>query len=131
MPSNATIIKEGLVNLEAHHTLKDLEPVKATLEKMGYCVTHISVHKDEGHINPDGLKEYNYHAHVMIINYDFEKHRTIRPTHKQMRELQTDVAKALDMQRGLEYINPKSAHPDQIERYQKNPELFTTEKNSV
>ena len=128
MPKNAEIIKEAIINLEERHTMSDLAPVIDRLQEMGYKVTHVAIHKDEGHINDDGSKSYNYHAHLMLINYDFEKHRTVRPGHAEMRQMQTDIANALQMERGKEFINPKTAHPDQLARYQENPEAFTTTK---
>ena len=51
LPSNATLVKEAMINLEKHHTIQDLEKVKNTLEKeYGYKVTNISIHRDEGYI---------------------------------------------------------------------------------
>ncbi|QKJ26173.1 hypothetical protein ACBT_0189 [Aliarcobacter cibarius] len=43
---------------------------------------------------------YNYHAHFMIINYDFTKHRTIRNQLKDMSRMQSIVADTLKMTRG-------------------------------
>ena len=58
LPSNATLIKEAILNLNENHTLQDLEKVKNTLEKeYGYKITNISIHKDEGYIFTD---EKNY-----------------------------------------------------------------------
>ncbi len=148
LPSNATLIKEAIINLESHHNLNDLEKVKDTLEKeYGYKITDISIHRDEGYIytstknyimgrnqyknldetphiaeldkdnkfyewtlkdnkwiKGDEIKEYkihyNYHAHIVMLNYDFSKHRTIRNNLKDLSKMQTLVAEDLNMQRG-------------------------------
>lgn len=149
LPKTATLIKEAVINLEAHHNLKDLEKVKDTLEKeYGYKITDISIHRDEGYIftetknytmgrnqfknleetpfiaeldlkdnkfyewnlnnnkwvKGDEIKDYkiekNYHAHVVMLNYDFSKHRTIRNNLKDLSKMQTLVARDLGMERG-------------------------------
>ncbi|MDD3009686.1 MAG: hypothetical protein PHQ70_12615, partial [Arcobacter sp.] len=149
LPSNATLIKEAILNLNENHTLKDLEKVKDTLEKeYGYKISNISIHKDEGYIYTDTknytmgrnqyknleetpyiaeldlkdnkfyewnlnnnkwvkgeeIKDYkiekNYHAHIVMLNYDFSKHRTIRNSLKDLSKMQTLVAKDLNMERG-------------------------------
>ncbi len=149
LPKTATLIKEAIINLEAHHNLNDLEKVKDNLEKeYGYKITDISIHRDEGYIYTDtknytmgknqfknldetpyiaelDLKDnkfyewnlsnnkwikgdeikdykihYNYHAHIVMLNYDFTKHRTIRNNLKDLSKMQTLVAEDLNMQRG-------------------------------
>jgi hypothetical protein len=50
----------------------------------------------------DGKEKINYHAHLVFHNYDFDKHITIKRDKDVMRKLQTDVAKSLGMERGLE-----------------------------
>ncbi len=148
LPKTATLIKEAVINLEAHHNLNDLEKVKDTLEKeYGYKITDISIHRDEGYIftetknyimgrnqyknldetphiaeldkdnkfyewtlknnkwiKGDEIKDYkinhNYHAHIVMLNYDFAKHRTIRNNLKDLSKMQTLVARDLNMERG-------------------------------
>lgn len=148
LPKTATLIKEAVINLEAHHNLNDLEKVKDTLEnEYGYKITDISIHRDEGYIftetknyimgrnqyknldetphiaeldkdnkfyewtlqnnnwiKGDEIKDYkinhNYHAHIVMLNYDFSKHRTIRNNLKDLSKMQTLVARDLSMERG-------------------------------
>jgi hypothetical protein len=158
LPKTATLIKEAVINLEAHHNLNDLEKVKDTLEKeYGYKITDISIHRDEGYIftetknyimgrnqyknldetphiaeldkdnkfyewtlknnnwiKGDEIKDYkinhNYHAHIVMLNYDFTKHRTIRNNLKDLSKMQTLVAKDLKMERGKcsSYVEAKN-----------------------
>lgn len=149
LPSNATLVKEAMINLEKHHTINDLEKVKNTLEKeYGYLVTDMSIHRDEGYIETndksfimgrnqfknfkdtpfiaeldlkdnkfyewnlnnnkwikgDEIKDYkinyNFHGHIVMLNYDFTKHRTIRNNLKELSRMQTLVANDLGMKRG-------------------------------
>lgn len=159
LPSNATLIKEAVINLEAHHNLNDLEKVKDTLEnEYGYKITDISIHRDEGYIftetknyimgrnqyknldetphiaeldlkdnkfyewnlnnnkwvKGEEIKDYkiekNYHAHIVMLNYDFSKHRTIRNNLKDLSKMQTLVARDLGMERGKcsSYVEAKN-----------------------
>lgn len=149
LPSNATLIKEAILNLNENHKMEDLEKVKQTLEnEYGYKISNMSIHRDEGYIytdtknytmgrnqfknleetpfiaeldlkdnkfyewnlnnnkwiKGDEIKDYkiekNYHAHIVMLNYDFSKHRTIRNNLKDLSKMQTLVAKDLNMERG-------------------------------
>lgn len=149
LPSNATLIKEAILNLNENHKMEDLEKVKNTLEKeYGYKISNMSIHRDEGYIytdtknytmgknqfknleetpfiaeldsndnkfyewtlqnnkwiKGDEIKDYkiekNYHAHIVMLNYDFSKHRTIRNNLKDLSKMQTLVARDLNMERG-------------------------------
>lgn len=55
-------------------------------------------------VKGEEIKDYkiekNYHAHVVMLNYDFSKHRTIRNNLKDLSKMQTLVAKDLGMERG-------------------------------
>lgn len=55
-------------------------------------------------VKGDEIKDYkiekNYHAHVVMLNYDFSKHRTIRNNLKDLSKMQTLVARDLNMERG-------------------------------
>ncbi len=55
-------------------------------------------------VKGDEIKDYkiekNYHAHIVMLNYDFSKHRTIRNNLKDLSKMQTLVAKNLGMERG-------------------------------
>jgi len=44
--------------------------------------------------------KHNHHAHIMLLNYNFTTHRTVRLQKKDMSRLQTVVATSLKMERG-------------------------------
>ena len=72
-------------------------------DKYGFQCYQIVIHRDEGHINDDGEKEINHHAHLELITLDKEtgKQRW-NFTPKKLRELQTEVAEILQMERGID-----------------------------
>lgn len=101
--TKATPIREAVVNLNENHKMEDLINLSQMLENdYQMKVLHIAIHRDEGHIDTDGKEKINYHAHLVFHNYDFDKHITIKRDKDVMRKLQTDVAKNLGMERGLE-----------------------------
>lgn len=69
---------EAVVNLNANHTLKDLEELSRAIEKeTGFTTLQISIHRDEGKITEDGRKEKNYHAHINFFTCDRETGRQL------------------------------------------------------
>ena len=113
---------EAAINLEAHHTLKDVEKINEYLEqKHGLRAIQSSIHRDEGHINDEGKPEYNLHAHVVYCNLDKDGKTVLKGLEKDdFRELQTFVAKTLQMQRGQSAEITKAKH--------KTPQEFRHEK---
>lgn len=113
---------EAVINLEAHHTLKDVEKINEYLEqKHGLRAVQSSIHRDEGHINDEGKPEYNLHAHVVYCNLDKDGKTILKGLEKDdFRELQTFVAKTLQMQRGQSAEITKAKH--------KTPQEFRHEK---
>ena len=113
---------EAVINLEAHHTLKDVEKINEYLEqKHGLRAVQSSIHRDEGHINDEGKPEYNLHAHVVYCNLDQEGKTILKGLEKaDLRELQTFVSEALQMTRGQSAEITKAKH--------KSPQEFRYEK---
>lgn len=113
---------EAAINLEVHHTLKDVEKINEYLEqKHGLRAVQSSIHRDEGHINDEGKPEYNLHAHVVYCNLDKDGKTVLKGLEKDdFRELQTFVAKTLNMQRGQSAEITKAKH--------KSPQEFRHEK---
>lgn len=103
----------AIVNFNKEHTPDDIKKVCDYLEKtLDTKVIQYSMHRDEGHIIEDDLKDIhdainidiaikNYHAHIEFMGLDSTgasiRRKLDRPFLKQ---LQTDVAKILNMQRG-------------------------------
>ena len=101
--TKATPIREAVVNLNENHTMEDMKKLSEMLEKdYQMKVLHIAIHRDEGHIDSEGNEKINHHAHIVFSNYDFEKHITIKRDKEVIRQLQTDVANCLGMERGKE-----------------------------
>ena len=93
---------EAVVNLNAGHTLKDVQRVAAHIaEKFNLIATEIAIHRDEGRVER-GTPIYNLHAHLNFVTYKDGRQNwrrnKIKP--KDLRELQTEVADLLAMERG-------------------------------
>lgn len=54
--------KQFLEDIEAKYGLKGLE---------------VNLHTDEGYYDNDGKVKYNIHAHIIFLNYDFDKSKTV------------------------------------------------------
>ena len=95
----------AVVNIKPETTMDDLKKLAEHLnKKYGFQCYQITIHRDEGHINDDGEKEINHHAHLEFITLDKNtgkqlfKLRDFNP--QKMREIQTEVAEILQMERG-------------------------------
>lgn len=100
MPTNATPIREGVANLEEHHTLTDVEKMAQKIaQKMGVEILSISVHRDEG----KDAENLNYHAHILFNYYDFKTHKMVHHFNADriMQQVQNIVAEELEMERGV------------------------------
>jgi hypothetical protein len=139
MQKNAEPIREGVVNLQSHHTMEDLQKLKSDLAKMVYTdgkyegqkkwrfeIIQMYLHKDEGVAIKDDKKEViepksldpnrvNYHAHLVFDWQDKENGKMLRYARGQMADLQTDVAKSLGMQRGKEKTVDKRTANERLE----------------
>jgi len=103
MQKKTIFLKEAIVNLQEHHTLKDLEPIKQKLESYGYTVLQVSIHRDEGFVNDEQKKEKNYHAHITMFALNTEDGKSVKfgkNYRSVLSELQTFTAKTLGMKRG-------------------------------
>ena len=92
----------AIVNLNAEHTKSDIKKlVKYLEENFDTKVIQYSIHRDEGHIDENGEKKVNYHAHIEMLGID-SNGKSIRRkmTRKTLIELQTQVANILGMERG-------------------------------
>lgn len=95
----------AVVNIKPNTTMQDLENLaKHFNDKYGFQCYQIAIHRDEGHKNTQGEIEINQHAHLEFIMLDKKTGKTnfkMRDFSKQkMREIQTEVAEILQMERG-------------------------------
>ena len=95
----------AVVNIKPDTTMQDLENLaKHFNDKYGFQCYQIAIHRDEGHKNTKGEIEINQHAHMEFITLDKETGKQnfkMRDFSKQkMREIQTEVAEILQMERG-------------------------------
>lgn len=95
----------AVVNLKPESTMQDLEKLaKHFSDKYGFQCYQIAIHRDEGHIDELGEKIINHHAHLEFITLDKETGKSLfraelqRP--KALRQMQTEVAEILQMERG-------------------------------
>ncbi|TKX28267.1 hypothetical protein CQA38_08450 [Campylobacter sp. MIT 12-5580] len=100
MPKNSQPFVEAVLNLEAHHTIQDIQNA---LKQSNFPLqaVHIAIHRDEGHkdeLTDETIK--NYHAHIIFKNYDYNTHRTILRglDKKEFSQCQQRLIKALGMQ---------------------------------
>lgn len=94
----------AVVNIKQDTTMQDLENLAKHFEtKYGFQCYQIAIHRDEGYIE-NGEKHINHHAHLEFITLDKEtgknmyRRELISP--KILRQIQTEVAEILNMERG-------------------------------
>ncbi|MGX7835398.1 hypothetical protein ACWKSR_09630 [Campylobacter fetus subsp. venerealis] len=95
----------AVCNIKPDTTMQDLEKLSRHLsDKYGFQCYQIAIHRDEGHINEQGEKAINHHAHLEFVTLDKEtgKNRQRDLTPKKLREIQTEVAEILQMERGVD-----------------------------
>lgn len=100
------IFWEASINAREYHTLDDLRKAGKIIEKKtGYRMVYGAIHRDEGHLNDAGVFVKNTHFQVLLISLDENgnsMHRITRGKRQLMREIQTEVAKTLGMERGID-----------------------------
>ena len=94
----------AVVNIKQDTTMQDLEKLAEHFEKKyGFQCYQIAIHRDEGYIE-NGEKHINHHAHLEFITLDkntgknMYRRELINP--KILRQIQTEVAEILGMERG-------------------------------
>lgn len=95
----------AVCNIKPDSKMEDLEKLaKHFEEKYGFQCYQIAIHRDEGHIDEEGNKVINHHAHMEFVTLNKENGRSMfrKPliTPKTLREIQTETAEILQMQRG-------------------------------
>ncbi|WP_236848482.1 mobilization protein [Campylobacter devanensis] len=100
----------AVCNIKEDTTMADLERLAEHFEqKYGFQCYQIAIHRDEGHFDDDCNKVINHHAHLEFITLDKNtgrnRQRDLKP--EILRQIQTEVAEILQMQRGEDKQNSK------------------------
>ena len=95
----------AVCNIKPDTTMDDLKRLAQHFnDKYGFQCYQIAIHRDEGHIDEDGKKQINHHAHLEFVTLDkntgINRQRELTP--QKLRELQSEVAEILGMQRGID-----------------------------
>ena len=132
---------ELVVNLKKHHTLKDLEKVdKYVEEKFGYRATLTTLHRDEGRYEYDEQGNAtkfvaNIHGHIRFCVLDPKNGKSIyrQKFRKRLefKQLQTQIANMLGLQRGMPNPNRKNIPSRIYKRLVKDPEALAIMTASV
>lgn len=113
---------EAVVNLDEKHSLADVKKVADFIQQKYHLQTcSIALHHDEGYTDKDGTVKYNHHAHLCFLTMDkgISTMRKIRS--KELRQMQTEVAQLLGLERGKE--NSKATRLDHKQYREKAKEL--------
>lgn len=94
----------AVCNIKPDTTMDDLKRLAQHFnDKYGFQCYQIAIHRDEGHIDEDGKKQINHHAHLEFVTLDktgINRQRELTP--QKLRELQSEVSQILQMQRGID-----------------------------
>ncbi len=94
-------IREGVVVIKPDTVANDFHPFFLWLKKKGIGVISLAIHRDEGHVDAlTGEVVINHHAHVFLDFMDHNKGKTIKLDKAELREMQTQLAQSLGMERG-------------------------------
>ena len=113
---------EAVVNLDEKHNLDDVKKVADFIQQKYHLQTcSIALHHDEGYKDKDGTVKYNHHAHLcfLTMEHGISTMRKIRS--KELRQMQSEVAELLGMERGKE--NSKATRLDHKQYREKAKEL--------
>lgn len=113
---------EAVVNLDEKHTLADVKKIADFIQQKYHLQTcSIALHHDEGYKDKDSTVKYNHHAHLCFLTMDkgISTMRKIRS--KELRQMQSEVAHLLGLERGKE--NSKATRLDHKQYREKAREL--------
>ena len=126
---NSTTFKEIVLNIDKHHTIKDIEiaykKVQEAIPKLQEAnFINVAIHRDEGHFNKITDEPIvNYHAHLLLNNLDKNNKTIFRQlTRAELSKIQDIMAESLQMERGDRNSNNKHKTKYQLE-YEKNKHI--------
>lgn len=131
IPKLENSLWEGVINLNKKHTIEDVNRVGEHIaKKFNLHYTRGALHRDEGHIDEKGKVQYNYHAHINFMTYkDGKQNWRLEFVNKEaLREIQTEVAELLGMDRGE--LNSKSVRANH-RHFRVNAEEIKAERIAV
>ncbi|WP_258220967.1 mobilization protein [Helicobacter pylori] len=94
-----------VVNIKTNTTMSDLEKLAEHFEiKYGFQCYQIAIHRDEGYMDENNQPHINHHAHMEFITLDKNtgKNRQREIRSNQLRQIQTEIAQILGMERGTD-----------------------------
>lgn len=126
---NSTTFKEIVLNIDKHHTIKDIEiaykKVQEAIPKLQEAnFINVAIHRDEGHFNKITDEPIvNYHAHLLLNNLDKNNKTIFRQlTRAELSKIQDIMAESLQMERGARNSNNKHKTKWQLE-HEKNKHI--------
>ncbi|WP_230455663.1 hypothetical protein [Helicobacter bilis] len=126
---NSTTFKEIVLNIDKHHTIKDIEiaykKVQEAIPKLQEAnFINVAIHRDEGHFNKiTDEPVVNYHAHLLLNNLDKNNKTIFRQlTRAELSKIQDIMAESLQMERGARNSNNKHKTKWQLE-HEKNKHI--------
>lgn len=120
---------EAVVNLNDSHTIEDVRRVAEHIrQKYKFTPTSIAIHRDEGYVDKiTGETKYNYHAHLTFYTIAQGRSQMRLMTRAKLRDLQTEVANLLGMQRGQEHSQAKRLDHQQYREVKRAEEELKTQ----
>lgn len=120
---------EAVVNLNDSHTIEDVRRVAEHIrQKYKFTPTSIAIHRDEGYVDKiTGETKYNYHAHLTFYTIANGRSQMRLMTRAKLRDLQTEVANLLGMQRGQEHSKAKRLDHQQYREVKRAEEELKTQ----
>ena len=128
----------AIVNFNKNHTPEDMKKLCDHLEKrLDTKIIQFSMHRDEGYVSPAGEKIKNYHAHIEFLGLDSQGNSVRKKLDKKfLIELQSDTAKILNMERGINYTQEQIKRPKRLDTHEykahkqkESKQVLTTQKD--
>ena len=132
-----------VVNIKTDTTMSDLEKLAEHFEmKYGFQCYQIAIHRDEGYMDENNQPHINHHAHMEFVTLKKENGKNMMRkaylSPKNFREIQTEIAQILGMERGTdkrvsgtERIEPRKYAQERKKLEAKDKELNTLKQDKT